>query len=669
MDKLKNLRKKLLLQSAAVFVVFSSGHAAAGISGDGYWIVERGDSVYSIARKVFPDDREKQRQFRKELIEGNTPVFRGDPSHINVGDRLQLPAFAVAQPVNAKQPPPPQAVIKTAVVPARPAIVEEKPETVTPDPQEVIGRVVVSVGEMQASNRGSFRKLLRNSKVFKGDTLKTAANAYTQVRMKDGALLSLRPNTELVISEYNFNGREDGTERSFMELLRGGFRTITGYIGHKNKSNYRVKTAVATIGIRGTHYGLMVCADGSCSNEAEPLEDGIYGGVVDGSISVENSSGAYTFNNDQYFHVAAAGSPAVELLVPPPVFHGKSEKTMAAKASAEEHQKGQEKGSREDGMNAQAEAKGKNRGKQLIAGLDNKKSGARMGSVVKSYIENRPPPLVLPDQINDVIKDKPKVNKAPDGATILMSLNDSFPGSTAGVQVNPVSQGEIVLGKKLLPDGSAINNIPIAVRAVETDPATGLVNAYQVYLPSAMAGVNNIGGNPIGVNWGRWDASYEFSINGVPQTTQGPLHYVYSDNITSPAQLANLGGLKTRVYTVVGGTLPTTISGQTVTLNSISMTADFVAAEITAYDISLTLGTNTAVDMMLDLPVNVSGVPFDSMDDLRLKDISVCTTCSGKASAAFVGPNAEGAITTYNLSNTDPNFKEGIQGAAVLVRP
>jgi len=134
--------------------------------------------------------------------------------------------------------------------------------------------------------------------------------------MKDGALLSLRPNTELVITDYNFNGREDGSERSFMELVRGGFRTITGYIGHKNKHNYRVKTSVATIGIRGTHYGLMVCSDGSCSNESEPLEDGVYGGVVDGSISVSNNSGEYTFNNDQYFHVASASSVAIEQLLP-----------------------------------------------------------------------------------------------------------------------------------------------------------------------------------------------------------------------------------------------------------------------------------------------------------------------------------------------------------------
>jgi len=116
-----------------------------------------------------------------------------------------------------------------------------------------------------------------------------------------------------------------------MELVRGGFRTITGYIGHKNKRNYRVKTSVATIGIRGTHYGLMVCSDGSCNNESEALQDGVYGGVVDGSISVSNNSGEYIFNNDQYFHVASVSSAAVEQLLPPPVFHGNSETALSEK--------------------------------------------------------------------------------------------------------------------------------------------------------------------------------------------------------------------------------------------------------------------------------------------------------------------------------------------------
>ena len=145
-----------------------------------------------------------------------------------------------------------------------PEVIAE-PVVAVPDPEEIIGKVVVNVGDLQADNRGVSRPLSRNSKILKGDTLKTAANAYTQIRMKDGALISLRPKTQLIISDYSFNGSEDGSEKSFFELLSGGLRTITGPnrdIAIQN--NYRIKTSIATIGIRGTHYGLMLCDSGSC---------------------------------------------------------------------------------------------------------------------------------------------------------------------------------------------------------------------------------------------------------------------------------------------------------------------------------------------------------------------------------------------------------------------
>lgn len=639
------------------------GYSYAGISGDGYWVIERGDSVYSIARKVFPGDAAKQRQFRKALIEDNKDVFRGNPAHINVGDRLRLPAFAVSQPVDVAVPPEPEAV------PVVEAVVEKKPETVTPDPEEIIGRVVVSVGKMQASNRGSFRDLLRNSRVYKGDTLVTASNSYTQVRMKDGALISLRPNTELVIREYNYNGKEDGSEKSFMELVRGGFRTITGYIGHKNRNNYRVRTSVATIGIRGTHYGLMLCSAGSCAGEETPLEDGVYGGVVDGSIQVKNDSGSYIFNNDQYFHVASDNAPAQELLMPPPVFHGRSDSMMGrandrrTEADSPDGMQAGDKGGHEK-TNLRRQAEG--RLKSLTAGMKGKKPGSRMGALVMSALESRPPQLVLPDQINDAIKDAPKVDleQAPDGSGLLIALNDTYPGSTASLMVNPSTQTEILLGSKQLADGAVVGNLPVAIKDIGID-TNGALAAYKAFLPSAVAGISDIGGDPIGVNWGRWDASYEFTINDVPQTTQGPLHYIYSDQITSPSQLTALSGLlgsKTYSYIAGTGTRPTTISGQAASLNTVQMDVDFAASTVLNYSIQVSLPeNNVVVDMALDTAAGP--VLFDNMGDMTLMDVS-CNNCSGKASAAFVGPNAEGAITSYNLSNKDVG--EGIQGTAVL---
>ena len=670
MDRLKNIHKKLLVHAVTSFTIFFSGYNVAGISGDAYWVIEKGDNIYSIARNVFPDDKKKQRQFRKELIANNAAILKGKPGSLRIGDKLALPAFAISKPVQVEE--------KIEAVQAEP-VVEEKPEVVTPDPEEVIGHVVISVGKMQASNRGNFRDLLRNSKVFKGDTITTASNSYTQVRMKDGALLSLRPNTQLVITDYNFNGKEDGTEKSFMELVRGGFRTITGYIGHKNKRNYRVRTSVATIGIRGTHYGLMVCTDGSCNNEAEPMADGVYGGVVDGSINVSNESGDYTFNNDQYFHVASVSSAAVEQLVPPPVFHGNSEKPFSEKNN-EEKQEEMQQGSANDKKQRIKDAISK---KEKSLGGDRKKvRGNRLGAVVMSYLDNKPEPLVLPDQVNDVIKDKPVIVQAPDGSGILISLLSANAATgapdnvSASIIVAPVTNNSILLGSKLSSDGTVINNIPIAIH----EQSNG--QTHELFLPSATAGVNFIAGNPIGVNWGRWTGNYVLTENGTTLPTQGDMHYVYSDQITSPTQITALGGLLSTVtYTDVGGTTPSSPTGVNYTLGSITMTTDFVAQAITDYRVVINnIDGSQAFDMSGDVFAQQNqNIPFLTPDintgnvmnefDLISNDTGAgCPTCTGRASAAFVGNQAQGVITTYSIGQPG-NPGNGANGAAVLVRP
>lgn len=295
----------------------------AGMINGSHWLVKSGDSVYSIARNVFPGDSKQQARLRRELVSSNPQVFRGNPNAMSVGAKLRLPAFAsgkASTPRVAKTPKSirlPQPRPKQKAAPVRVAN-----RTVTPDPADSIGKVVIKMGELKAVNRGSVRKLARNSSVLKGDTLKTSNNSHTQIRLKDGALISLRPNTEFRIADFRYNGSEDGTERGLFELIKGGFRTITGAIGHRNKQNYRVNTTVATIGIRGTHYGLVLCTDGSCTSDGTNLADGLYGGVVDGAVVATNTTGEFSFSNDEYFLITSQTSTPTPILKPTLVFDG-----------------------------------------------------------------------------------------------------------------------------------------------------------------------------------------------------------------------------------------------------------------------------------------------------------------------------------------------------------
>lgn len=117
-------------------------------------------------------------------------------------------------------------------------------------------RVDFAVGEVVAVQADGVRRpLARGAEVSAGDTVDTGAGR-AQLRFTDGAMVSLQPRTQFRIDAYEFKGQPDGGEKGFFSLLKGAMRTITGAIGKADRKAYRLDTAVATIGIRGTEYAV-----------------------------------------------------------------------------------------------------------------------------------------------------------------------------------------------------------------------------------------------------------------------------------------------------------------------------------------------------------------------------------------------------------------------------
>lgn len=145
------------------------------------------------------------------------------------------------------------------------------------------GHVILAKGEVVAvSASGEIRPLQRRSEIFAGDTLRTGDDGNAQIRFIDKALLTLKPDSELSINAYQFaaNDNQQG-EKAVMNLVKGGFRTITGSIGKGDKSAYKVSTPAASIGIRGTNYEVQQESDNS-----------FVMAVYSGGIKVENASGS-----------------------------------------------------------------------------------------------------------------------------------------------------------------------------------------------------------------------------------------------------------------------------------------------------------------------------------------------------------------------------------------
>ncbi len=136
----------------------------------------------------------------------------------------------------------------------------------------------------------------KNDALNAGDTIETK-DGRLQLALIDGGKVSLQPNTIYKINKYEFaSGKEDGTEYGFTELIKGGLRTVSGLIGHKNRDRYQLKTAVATIGIRGTEFSVNF-------NDNNLLMT-----TNHGSVDVCNAGGCLNAVTGQSIEVAGAGA-------------------------------------------------------------------------------------------------------------------------------------------------------------------------------------------------------------------------------------------------------------------------------------------------------------------------------------------------------------------------
>jgi hypothetical protein len=165
---------------------------------------------------------------------------------------------------------------------------------------------------------GASKILAPKSQVEAGDLLATAGDTYARVKFSDGGEITLRPNTQLRIESFNFEQNQSGKDSAIFNLLKGGLRTITGLVGKRKSNSYEMRTTTATIGIRGTHYGVLLC-QGDCqnvrTNEGKIPVDGVHVDVANGIISVTNKGGQVLFSADQFGYVQSFTT--LPTIVPP----------------------------------------------------------------------------------------------------------------------------------------------------------------------------------------------------------------------------------------------------------------------------------------------------------------------------------------------------------------
>ena len=149
---------------------------------------------------------------------------------------------------------------------------------------KAVGEVIKVVGRASAADdAGAIRELAEGAELLLGETIVTGPNSLLRMKLIDQGYIVLRSNSRFQIEDFNVSERDD-ENRSVFNLVKGGFRAVTGAVGKRNKEGVAYKTAVATIGIRGTDLEVADCSAG-CEDGGK-VTKGLFFKVHSGVIAV-----------------------------------------------------------------------------------------------------------------------------------------------------------------------------------------------------------------------------------------------------------------------------------------------------------------------------------------------------------------------------------------------
>ena len=201
---------------------------------------------------------------------------------------------------------------------------------------QTAGVVQFVAGEVKMVRAGGGERVARKGvPVSVGDTLVTPEGGLAQIKMGDGAIVVVQPQSRLTVAEFHYAGVEDGNEKVRYRLEQGGFRAVTGAIGRTHKKNYLIETPIAHMGVRGTdHESYYFPATGPVTPDG--AKPGAYNKVNTGRTFLRTEVGEVEIQPNQVGYVASAGQ-VPEILVTVPGFFNHSIAPRNARKPADAH--------------------------------------------------------------------------------------------------------------------------------------------------------------------------------------------------------------------------------------------------------------------------------------------------------------------------------------------
>jgi hypothetical protein len=140
-------------------------------------------------------------------------------------------------------------------------------------PVIVIGVVAEVRGTaFSTGSGGKMRSLTKDSRIYLDERVETAAASCIKIKFGDGTVLSQGEKSSIVIDQYVCNPSDKARTGFGMYLLKGACHMVTGSITEINPDKFKVRTRLATVGIRGCELAFR----------SRPEQDDIYVLGLDG---------------------------------------------------------------------------------------------------------------------------------------------------------------------------------------------------------------------------------------------------------------------------------------------------------------------------------------------------------------------------------------------------
>jgi hypothetical protein len=140
------------------------------------------------------------------------------------------------------------AIVLSLVATATPALGQSPPSA---------GRIKVASGSAFIVRQGQEIPAQLGQLVFEGDGLRTAADGRIGATLNDETRLSLGPNSEIRLDQFQYSPAE-GRLGFVLGIVRGIVAYVSGRIAKLAPDSIRLETPSAIVGIRGTRMAISV---------------------------------------------------------------------------------------------------------------------------------------------------------------------------------------------------------------------------------------------------------------------------------------------------------------------------------------------------------------------------------------------------------------------------